>query len=304
MANKVYEIVTQRIIQKIEEAIKNRDVLPWQKPWVYTNAPQNYITGKRYRGVNNLLFDAGEYITWAQLCDLQKQNPSLKLRKGSKKEIVVYFNYSEYDKERTDVNGKTVIEKQKVPFLRYYNVFHIKHIEGLESKIQEVTFNHNPIEQAQQIFDGYVKRENIKVKHQKGDMACYSPITDSITLPLMEQYPILEEYYSTVYHELAHSTGACHRLNRNINSFFGDTQYSKEELVAEITASILLGHCGIQTPATEKNSIAYMRSWLKALQNNVTMIVSASSHAQKAADYLLIGNKEGKTNKDYIDLDM
>lgn len=292
MANKVYEIVTQRIIQKIEEAIKNDDVLPWQKPWRYSlNAPQNYVSGKRYKGVNCLLLDQGEYITYTQICELKKHNPSIKLKKGCKKEMVVYFNFSEYDIEKTDSNGKTVIEQQKVPFLKYYNVYNINHVEGLESKVNDVIFEHNPIEQAQKIFDDYVKRENIKVNYKKGNKAYYSPLTDSITLPLMEQYPVLEEFYSTVFHEASHSTGARHRLNRKIKNTFGDEKYSKEELMAEITASMLLAHCGILTPVAEKNNVAYIRGWLKSLKDNVTMIISASSQAQKAVDFILSDNK-------------
>lgn len=288
MANKVYEIVTQRIIKKVEEAIKNNDVLPWQKPWVYSvNAPQNYVSGKRYKGVNCLLLDPGEYITWTQICELRKHSPNIKLKKGCKKEMVVYFNFSEYEIEKTDSNGKTIIEQQKVPFLRYYNVYNINYVNGLESKIKHITFEHNPIEQAQKVFDDYVKRENIKVNYKKGNKAYYSPLTDSITLPLMEQYPILEQYFSTIFHEAAHSTGTSQRLNRKIKNTFADIQYSKEELIAEITASMLSAHCGILTPISEKNNIAYIRGWLKSLQDNVTMIVSASSQAQKAADFIL-----------------
>lgn len=231
MANKVYEIITQRIIQKIEEAIKNNDLLPWQKPWVYASAPQNYITGKKYNGINTLLLEPGEYITWTQICDLKKQNPELKLKKGCKKEIVVYFNFTEHDNEKSDNNGNTITEKQKVPFLRYYNVYHIRHVDGLESKIQEESFQHDPIEKAQQIIDDYVIRENIKVAFEKGDRACYSPLTDSITLPVISQYPVVEEFYSTAFHELGHSTGASNRLNRNIKNMFGSTSYSKEKHV-------------------------------------------------------------------------
>ncbi|MDD3323367.1 MAG: zincin-like metallopeptidase domain-containing protein, partial [Paludibacter sp.] len=244
MANKVYEIVNQRIIQKIQEAIKGKDVLPWQKPWVYANAPQNYVTGRKYRGVNNLLLDSGEYITWNQLCELQKQSSNLKLKKGCKKEMVVYFNFSEYDKEKLDNNGKAVIEKQRIPFLRYYNVYNINDVEGLESKIQEDSFYHDPIEKAEQIAQHYFDRENIKVIHLKGNKAFYSPMTDSITLPLRSQFPLIENYYSCLFHEAGHSSGASNRLSRNIINTFGDNQYSKEELVAEMTASMLLGYCG------------------------------------------------------------
>ena len=287
MANKVYSIVTNRIIQKIEEAIASGDVLPWQKPWVYANASRNYVSGKSYRGINNLLLDSGEYLTWCQLCDLQKENPNLKLKKGCKKDIVVYFNFSECEKETIDENGTAITEKHKVPFLRYYNVYHIRYVEGLESKIQEVTYTHDPIEQAQRIFDDYVTRENIKVFSKNEDKACYSPLTDSITLPLMSQFQEIEEYYSTAFHECGHSSGASHRLGRNLKNIFGNVAYSREELVAEISSNILLGHCGILTTKAESNNICYMRSWLEALKNDITMIVSASSHAQKAVDFIL-----------------
>lgn len=174
MANKVYQYVTERIISKIEEAITNGDCLPWQKPWIAQNAPRNYVTGKQYRGVNNLLLDGGEYITWTQLCDLQKHNPDLQLKKGCKKEMVVYFNFSEYDKEKINNKGEAVTEKQKVPYLRYYNVFNISHVEGLQSKVEGITFAHNPIEQAEKIFSGYIERESLKVDYVNGDKACYS----------------------------------------------------------------------------------------------------------------------------------
>lgn len=291
MSKKVYQIVTERIIQKVEEAIENNDMLPWQKPWVYANAPRNYVSGKQYRGVNNLLLEGGEYITWTQICELKKQNPSIKLKKGCKKEMVVYFNFTEYDIEKTDSNGKTIIEQQKVPFLKYYNVYNINHVEGIKSKLKDITFEHNPIEQAQQIIDNYVTREKIHLSHEICDKACYSPLTDSITLPSISQYPVVEEFFSTTFHELAHSTAASHRFNRSIRNTYGDEQYSKEELIAEITSCLIMGHCGIQTPLTEKNSVAYLRGWLKTLQDNVTLIVSASSQAQKAADYIL-GNIE------------
>lgn len=92
---------------------------------------------------------------------------------------------------------------------------------------------------------------------------------------------------STLLHEAAHSTGHEKRLNRNIRNRFGDEAYSKEELVAELAACILSGYLGFESDFSEKNSIAYMRSWLKALKDNVTWIVSASSQAEKAAEYII-----------------
>ena len=111
----------------------------------------------------------------------------------------------------------------------------------------------------------------------------------------MEQFKSIEEYYSTAFHEAGHST--MKRLGRDVNGFFGDEEYSKEELVAEMTATMLLAHCGINTTNSENNNIAYMRSWLKALKDNTTWLVSACSKAQKATDYIL-ANKENIKSKE------
>ena len=284
MGKNVYQIVTERICEKIEMAIKNNEPLPWDKPWLWANAPKNYL-GSEYRGINALLLESGEYLTWNQICDLQKHNKDIKLRKGCKKDIVVYFNFKEYEKETINDKGEKVLELQKLPFLRYYTVYNIKYVDGVESKTEEKLFQHNPIEEAEAIFNGYTQAEKITVKHIKGDKACYSPLSDSITLPLMEQFKTIEEYYSTAFHEAGHST--MKRLGRNTKGTFGDTEYSKEELIAEMTASMLLAHCGINTASSETNNIAYMRSWLKALQDNTTWLVSACSKAQIATEYIL-----------------
>ena len=294
MSKTVNEIVTERICEKIEMAIKNKQPLPWMKPWVWANAPKNYL-GKEYTGINALLLDEGEYVTWNQICDLKKHNKDIKLKKGCKKDIVVYFNFKEYEKEKINDKGEKVIEMQKLPFLKYYSVYNIKYVDGIESKVKDAVFHHDPIEEAEAIFNGYTKAENITVKHIKGDKACYSPSSNSITLPLMEQFESVEAYYSTAFHEAGHST--MKRLGREAKGFFGDEEYSKEELVAEMTASMLLAHCGITTTNSENNNVAYMRSWLKALKDNTTWLVSACSKAQKATDYIL-ANKEEIIKKD------
>ena len=289
MSNTVNAIITDRICQKIETAIKNNDVLPWQKPWVWNNAPKNYA-GKEYRGINTLLLDSGKYITWTQICDLKKHNPDIKLKKGCKKDMVVYFNFKEYDNETTNEKGEKVNEKKLVPFLRYYNVYNIKYVEGLEDEAEEkISFQHEPIEEAEKIFSGYTKAEKIKVNHIDGNTACYSPMTDQITLPLISQFENLEEYYLTAFHEAGHSTMS--RVGRSAKGMFGDSEYSKEELVAEFTATMLLAQCGINTVSSEQNSVAYMRGWLKALKDNTNWLVSACSQAEKATNYILEKSK-------------
>ena len=94
--NNVYEIVAARICEKIQKAIDDGTYLPWQQPWSGKNhcVPRSYVSGKNYNGINRLLLEPfNSYLTWNQILDLQKQDKSIKLRKGSKAEIVVYFNF-------------------------------------------------------------------------------------------------------------------------------------------------------------------------------------------------------------------
>ena len=118
--------------------------------------------------------------------------------------------------------------------------------------------------------------------------AYYMPALDMVNMPAKELFKTDEQYYSVAFHEFAHSTGHASRLNRKEvtdGSKFGSHDYSIEELVAEMTAVFLCHETGIQAPFD--NSIAYLKSWLKAFKNDTKMIMTASSRAQKATDYIL-----------------
>ena len=122
-----------------------------------------------------------------------------------------------------------------------------------------------------------------------GSIASYSPTLDIVRVPELSRYEHPEEYYSTLFHELAHSTGHTSRLNREGftgNHFCGNDVYSREELVAEMTAAFLCGHIGIET-VTIKNSAAYLQTWIRVLKGDKKLAVIAAAQAQKAADYIL-----------------
>ena len=108
-----------------------------------------------------------------------------------------------------------------------------------------------------------------------------------------------EAYYSTLFHELTHSTGHTSRLKRfeenSTDHQFGSESYSKEELIAEMGAAMLAGIAGI-SHATLGNSASYLHAWINRLKSDSRLIISAASHAQKAADYIL-----GKTQADGSD---
>lgn len=296
--NKVYEIVQEKMISKIEEAIKNGEPLPWQKPWC-GHLPVNYVSRKPYRGINVfMLMDAGsEFITFKQIKELQKKDSKVKLRKGSKAQMVVFFKMKEY-KEENEITGE---EEEKVhPILRYYKVFPISAVDGLESKFK--SFEHNSIDEAERVINEYVEDSGIGYEEiEGGNRAFYRPLNDSVHVPSKSCFKEIEKFYSTVFHELAHSTGHPKRLNRFDTSvgshIFGSESYSKEELVAEMSASMMLGSLGINTIITEKNSQAYLRSWLKSVKDDVTLLIKASNLAQKVCDLMLKITFEYEFNK-------
>src|SRR6266436_5751890 len=108
-----------------------------------------------------------------------------------------------------------------------------------------------------------------RIRHA-GGLAYYQPLADVVTLPAPHTFTSPERYYSTLFHELAHSTGHPSRLSRKTLTDlcpFGSTNYSKEELVAEMTAAFLCGVAGIANETVD-NSAAYMQSWLTKLKND------------------------------------
>lgn len=285
----VYEKITSKIISLLENG-----VIPWHMPWVCGKAI-NYVTRKPYRGINAwLLTKAGEYLTFNQI-----QKLGGKIKKGSKAHTVVYSKtITKYvsgaeEIENENADNKTI---KRYFLLRYYTVFHLDDVEGIPSKLQ--TYEHDPIEKAEEIINGYTNKPNI-VCDNPGE-AFYSPLLDYINMPPMHGFPSLEEYYSVLFHESIHSTGHKSRLNRFVGEAasapFGTKEYSKEELIAEMGAAMLCGVAGIEN-VTLNNSAAYIQSWLKVLKNDKKFVGQAASAAQKAADYILgVNNTEDAEN--------
>lgn len=277
MAN-VYQAVTNKIIEQLENG-----VVPWHKPWNgLTNGAFNRVSKKQYSLLNQMLLKHdGEYATFKQWNELGG-----KIKKGEKAEIVVFWKMIKV--KDTDGYGDEV--EKTIPILKHFNVFHISQVEGVKPIATEENV-HEPIEEAERVISDYVSREGIELNEVVGNEAYYSPMTDRIVVPSKKQYEDINEYYSTAYHEMVHSTGNSKRLNRfdeeTTIAPFGSEDYSKEELVAEIGASFLMSHVGIDTEETLGNSAAYINSWLNVLKGDNKFIVSAASRAEKAAKYIL-----------------
>ena len=305
MTNKVYEIITDRIAAELQKGI-----IPWNKPWVgysrkggttkISACAVSHATGKPYSLINQLMLGrAGEYLTFKQV-----QDEGGSVKKGAKANYVCFWKPLPVDKK--DADGNVVIdpdtgkpEKELIPFLRYYTVFHIDDCTNIKHKYDHITrpttitipADHAElIPEADELLTSYVDREGIKlVRDRVSDEAYYSPMQDLINLPTISQFKYASEYYSTAFHESVHSTGHSSRLDRfskQVSHRFGSSDYSKEELVAELGAASICHSLGIATDNSFRKSVAYIQSWLKALKNDPKMIVFAAARAEKAVAYI------------------
>ncbi len=280
----VYEIVTEQIIRQLEQG-----VAPWHKPW-RTEAPCNLVSGKAYRGINPFLLASQGYGSRYWLTFNQANKLGGHIRKGEKSSIVTFWHVGE-EKTVRDADGNT--RKSKPFLLRYYRVFNIEQTEGIADKLGlgNATPRVASIEQCEAIVNGMPNPPAI----QQDARAWYRPSTDTVGMPSKPLFNSSEEYYSTLFHEITHSTGHASRVGREgieqLNTF-GSESYSKEELIAEMGAAMLCGLTGL-APQTLENSAAYLQSWLGVLKSDSRMVVKAASAAQKAVDYIL-GKSQGE----------
>ena len=288
----IYAQVTNAIIAELENGI-----IPWQKPWQNGTGACciSHTSGKPYSLLNQMLLGwrAGEWLTYGQI-----QAEGGRVKQGEKSSMVVFWSFVEKreleavcDENGNEVGTRSVVV-DKYPILKSYAVFHIDQCDGIKPKYNNtaMTFEHDACEVADQIIADYVNREGLKLEIKITNRACYSPFFDKVEVPEMKQYKIREEYYSTLFHELTHSTGHERRLNRDTLTklaAFGSETYSKEELVAEMGAAFLCNAIEISCEKAFKNSAAYIRGWLHALKDDKHLIVSAASKAEAAANYIL-----------------
>lgn len=287
----VYQMVTDRIID-----LMSKGVIPWRQPWVGGSALAiSYTTRKAYSILNQILLGKpGEWLTWNQIQALGGH-----VRKGAKSGFCVFYKPIEGDlatSERDEDNG-TVSDQRDARrrfVLKWYHVFHLDDTEGIPSKLTTVRPSSvlSPIESAEKAIRSYLDREaTLKfINDRESASAYYSPALDEVVVPMLQQYAIPEEYYSTAFHEFTHSTmkeTRCDRRSESGITRFGDSDYSREELVAEIGSAMLCNCLGIESDKAFRNSAAYVQSWLKALKNDSRMIVWASAKAEQAARYIL-----------------
>lgn len=312
--------VAKKVVDRMLEEIQKGGSLPWVKPWgsrAGTRVENGYTeitikpkywsrSGKPYEGVNPLILSMtgkqGEFITFNQ-CKAEGG----KVKKGAKSSTIVFWTQFVKETDELDENGEKI--KKIIPVLKTYNVFHISDCEGIKQKHEpkeqiiriknikwipaEGTGEENMVPAAEAVISDYLSRESALtlIRDCVSDRAFYSPARDSVTVPHIQQFKDVAEYYSTMFHEFGHSTGHASRLNRFTGkaacAAFGSEEYSREELIAEITAASILNVLGLESGNSFRNSAAYVKSWSENIKNDPMMFITAGTRAEKAISLIL-----------------
>lgn len=276
-----YQLITDRILAMLAEG-----TIPWQRPWAGDEGGPRNIAGRSYRGVNVFLLACQGYESPYWLTFKQARALGGHVRKGEHGTPVILWK----PVTRTAEDPKTGEEVRRPGMvLRHYTVFNVTQCELPAEAVPPTVRGgeaFEPIEECERIVGAFQGPPTLQVG---GSRAFYRPSADSVTMPERAAFKSGPAYYATLFHELGHATGHPSRLNRKGLADlcpFGSTNYSREELVAEMAAAFLCGRAGIE-PATIEDSAAYIAGWLRKLGDDPRMVVIAAAQAQKAADWIL-----------------
>jgi antirestriction protein ArdC len=283
----IFNKVTERVIAALEMAIQDRkDGKAWEMPWTRgvataCGAPKS-ISGRSYRGANYVILSLMRAVYPSQIFGTYKawQKVGAQVKKGERATPVMFWKFT-----KDEDTGK------QFAWAKGYSVFAAEQVEGFDleahqarqlAKLPNVA---ERLEIAEKVLSAYSETQGMPVTHG-GDRAFYAPSVDSVQMPPREAFKSTGAYYSTLSHELAHSTGHPKRLARDLSGRFGNEKYAAEELIAELSAAMTCAALNIETRTREDHG-RYLASWLKVLQDDSRAIVTAASMAQKASDMVL-----------------
>jgi len=295
MKQDIYQNITDQIIADIESgSAKGSDwIMPWHRDGKGgAGFPVSLSTGKPYRGVNVIAlwcsasrqgFDSSLWGTFKQW---KAQGASV--RKGEKGTKVVFWKQLRIEDKDKGEDGERVI-----PLLKQFVVFNADQVNGFEGEVKpdsDIGADREGEADVIETAEAIIEKTGAVINYG-GDRACYVPGIDQIFMPQREQFTATdtstatERFYSTAFHELAHWTGADHRLARGKGNKFGSTDYAFEELVAELGAAFTCAIVGVSS-APRADHAQYIANWLEKLKSDKRFIFEAAKHATKAADMI------------------
>ncbi len=291
----------EKVTSKLIEAIERTGKMPWHRPWREIAGQMNLKTLRPYRGMNAWItlaqgFNSPYWLTFNQIKAMGGS-----VLQGSKATTVVFWQVNVFKKK--DAAGNE--EEKKAFLLKTYNVFNIEQTHGIKKLDLLVASadekrslkEHEPMPMAELVASKYIGAQigGENFLRFGGNRAFYSPSFDFVQMPEKGAFTSPEGYYSTLFHEFAHSTGHESRLKRDLSGNFGEQSYSYEELIAEMSAAMLRAECGFDNDQMDTNTAAYVQNWVIKLKDAPDWIFKASKQAEKAAGLIQSFSKQEAT---------
>lgn len=293
--NNIYERVTKQIIQSMVRTGQ----IPWRQTWVNKEKKPlfyNPVTKTKYKLLNRLLLgEPGEYVSFKQAKD-----HGGKIKPGSKGKLVTYWSdfipaKDKKLKEELEAKGEDWSYLKKWT-LKHYYVFNLNDIEGFKLKSKSDTFGtietveaENPVDLADLIAESYRTDNGVKLDVSSTLIPGYIPDKDLVTMPEKENFMYEEDFYASLFEQLAHSTAREDRCNRKkeYEALKENEITNRESLISDICSSMILASTNIDRKESTDQLKAQIQKWVKAMENDFRLIISASRKAEDAAELIM-----------------
>ena len=315
---KALDLFSEMMISKIE-SLRSKD--GWKKPWFTEGAlqwPKN-LNGREYNGMNAFLlllhcekegYRIPRFCTFDRIQQFNKSGsrdkeakPRVSVLKGEHSFPVMLTTFTVVDKETKEhikwEDYKLLSQEQRekynvYPKLQTYHVFNVAQTnlkevrpELWEKLEQEYSMPKVDRSEAFEPVDRMItdNRWICPIKPMYGDSAYYSISKNEIVVPEKGQFKDGESFYSNLFHEMGHSTGAENQLDRLKPTTFGSAEYAREELVAELTAALTAQRYGMSKHLKD-DTAAYLKAWLDSLKESPQYIKTVLLDVKKASSML------------------
>ena len=315
---KALDLFSEMMISKIE-SLRSKD--GWKKPWFTEGTlqwPKN-LNGREYNGMNAFLlllhcekegYKIPRFCTFDRIQQFNKPGsrdkeakPRVSVLKGEHSFPVMLTTFTVVDKETKErikwEDYKLLSQEQRekynvYPKLQTYHVFNVAQTnlkevrpELWEKLEQEYSMPKVDRSEAFEPVDRMItdNRWICPIKPMYGDSAYYSISKNEIVVPEKGQFKDGESFYSNLFHEMGHSTGAENQLDRLKPTTFGSAEYAREELVAELTAALTAQRYGMSKHLKD-DTAAYLKAWLDSLKESPQYIKTVLLDVKKASSML------------------
>ena len=315
---KALDLFSEMMISKIE-SLRSKD--GWKKPWFTEGTlqwPKN-LNGREYNGMNAFLlllhcekegYRIPRFCTFDRIQQFNKPGsrdkeakPRVSVLKGEHSFPVMLTTFTVVDKETKErikwEDYKLLSQEQRekynvYPKLQTYHVFNVAQTnlkevrqELWEKLEQEYSMPKVDRSEAFEPVDRMItdNRWICPIKPMYGDSAYYSISKNEIVVPEKGQFKDGESFYSNLFHEMGHSTGAENQLDRLKPTTFGSAEYAREELVAELTAALTAQRYGMSKHLKD-DTAAYLKAWLDSLKESPQYIKTVLLDVKKASSML------------------